>query len=190
MSLYLSSSMESSQIMSSQLNKYSLTSLIILSIFICGCGQVQQGRSKSNQPLLETIFSGLHGPSTDQKASIKWVTNFEQFRAIVEKLGKLQFSDNPLPVAEVDFDRYWALLIEMGQKPTGGYSVSLNKFSSHISNKSAVIHLNWNIPDEGAMVTQMVTSPYLMLRLSKSEFKKVVVVDQDERTLFSVDVPR
>lgn len=91
---------------------------------------------------------------------------------------------------DINFGHSWALLIEMGQKSTGGYSVSLDKFSSRLSDETAVIRINWNTPSKDALMTQIITSPYLMLRLSKENFTKVVVVDQENQTLFEIDTPK
>jgi len=151
---------------------------------------MQQEGNQNNQLWLEPIYSGIHGLRTDRDASIKWITSSEQFRVVVADLGKQRFSGNTVSIPEVNFNRYWVLLIEMGQKPTGGYSVSLDKFSPHLSNEKALIRINWNVPNKGAVLTQMMTSPYLMLKLSKGSFLKVVVVDQGTNTLFEVDTPR
>ena len=175
--------------MSKPMKWHHRTTFLILLVFICGCSLVHQEGDKNHLLLIETIFSGIHGLNTDREASIKWITSSEQFRVFVSGFGKQRLSNNTVSMPDINFDHSWALLIEMGQKPTGGYSVSLDKFSSCLSDETTVIRINWNTPNKDALMTQMITSPYLMLRLSKGNFKKVVVVDQEGRMRFEVKTP-
>jgi hypothetical protein len=161
-------------------------------VFICDCGLVQHESPPKKYPLLRDVIDrGVYGPKTDGQASIQWITTTEQIQKLVAGLDKQRLSENSLPLKDINLDRCWVLLIEMGQKPTGGYSVSLNKQSSYFSDKpAAVICLNWDIPDQDAVLTQVLTSPYLILKLAKGNFTKVVVLDQENRTLFEAHTPR
>jgi hypothetical protein len=114
-----------------------------------------------------------------------------QIQDLVAGFDKQRLSENTLSLKDINLDRCWVLFIEMGQKPTGGYSVSLNKESSYFSDKpAAVICLNWNIPDQDAVLAKVMTSPYLILKLTKGNFTKIVVLDQENHTLFEADTPR
>ena len=81
------------------------------------------------------------------------------------------------------------LLIEMGRRSTGGYSVTLGSHAAQVSDDTVVIHVVWNVPDTGAVLAQVVTSPYLLLKLAKGDYRRVVVVDQENEILFEIDVP-
>jgi hypothetical protein len=175
--------------MNSAMKRHFLTTLLIPVMLIHGCSLGQNQDNNDTQLWIESIHSGVYGVSTNQDISIKWITNSEQYVAFITAFNKHKLSDNTTSIPDIDFEHFWVLLIEMGQKSTGGYSVSLNNAASLLSGKNAVIRVNWDTPEKGAVVTQVVTSPYLMLRLLKGNFKKIVVVDQEEKTLFAIDVP-
>ena len=146
--------------------------------------------ANDHQLWIESVHSGFNGVRTNPEPSVKWITQAEQYIAFMTTTNKHKLADNATSIPPVDFEGSWVLLIEMGKKSTGGYRLSLNKALSFLSNKTAVICINWDTPKNSAAVTQVVTSPYLMLRLLKGNFKKIVVVDQEEKTLFAADVPK
>jgi hypothetical protein len=167
-----------------------LTVFLILTTAVYSCWLGPNAEKKENQLWIESVYSGIHGSHVEREPSVKWITSSEQLRVLFSEFEKKRLSDKTIPMPDINFNRSWVLLIETGQKPTGGYSVSLNSAGSHILSKTAVIRINWNEPSQDAQVTQMVTNPFLMLRLSKSDFTKAVVIDQENRKMFEVDVPR
>lgn len=176
--------------MSKALKRNYLAAVLVLSMGICGCGSAQhQGCSNSCPLPLDIVDTGVYGPRTDPQASIQWIATGEQIQKIIEDLDKQGFSKTTVSLKDINLDRWGLLLVEMGQKPTGGYSVSLNKAFSCLSNETAVICLNWNTPNADALSAQVMTSPYLIVKLPKGKFKKVVVLDHENIRLFEIETP-
>ena len=164
-----------------------LAMLLFPCLFGCSAGQTQ-GNSDSC-PWIQVIDSGIQGVSTGREPSVTWITSPAQLQQMIADFGKQRITKFSASSADIDFDLYRVLLIEMGLKPTGGYSVTLANPAASASDGTAIIRVIWNVPDAGAVLPQVVTSPYLLLRLAKSEYRRVLVVDQENRTLFEMNVP-
>ena len=67
----------------------------------------------------------------------------------------------------------------MGQKPTGGYGLELNREFAVISDDAAVLQVSWIDPPKGAILPQIITSPCLAIILPKGPYSKIQLLDQD-----------
>lgn len=93
-----------------------------------------------------------------------------------------QFQSNTLgakhPVPNMNFERDTLLLIEMGEKPTGGYQVAYNyrqpikQMKDHLA-----VTVNWLEPDANTITVQMVTSPCVLIRLPKGDYPVIRIYD-------------
>jgi hypothetical protein len=66
----------------------------------------------------------------------------------------------------------------MGIQKSGGYSLDLAEEASTVKDKTATIHVSWIQPEEGAFVTQALTSPCLLLKIEKGDYHTIQVKDQ------------
>jgi hypothetical protein len=67
----------------------------------------------------------------------------------------------------------------MGQKPTGGYELDLNREFAVISEDTAVLRVSWVDPPKGAILPQIITSPCLATILPKGPFSQIHLLDQN-----------
>jgi hypothetical protein len=67
----------------------------------------------------------------------------------------------------------------MGQKPTGGYGLELNREFAVITEDTAVLRASWIDPPKGAILPQIITSPCLALILPKGPYSKIQLLDQE-----------
>lgn len=81
------------------------------------------------------------------------------------------------------------VLVSMGEQPTGGYALALADTVARVANGNAELKVRVVEPDEGAIVTQALTSPCLLLSVERDHVRSVTIVDADERILASADVP-
>ena len=79
-----------------------------------------------------------------------------------------------------------ALLIHMGTRPTGGYSIELAAPTAKVNKGIATIHINWIEPEPGSFVTQALTAPCLLLKIPKQGIEKIVIKDQHQHLRFVV----
>jgi hypothetical protein len=164
--------------------------LLILTMLLPGCAQSNPRERRQGEAWVKLIASGIHGTSRNRIPSIKWITTPEQFRDVIAELGKQQFSESKGNVPIIDFEQYRVLWIEMGQQTTGGYALSLDQESSDRSSGIAVIRVNWSKPQEGAILAQIITAPYLLLKLAKNNYRRILIKDQGNHILFNVAAPK
>lgn len=68
-----------------------------------------------------------------------------------------------VPQADIDFDHEVVLCVYRGQKPTGGYGISVT--SMELRDGTVTIGLDLQDPPSGSMLTQALTSPYAIYRI-------------------------
>ncbi|HEX4896183.1 MAG TPA: protease complex subunit PrcB family protein [Solimonas sp.] len=70
------------------------------------------------------------------------------------------------------------VLIGMGQRNSGGYGLAVSREATE---RDGVLRLQatFLVPSAGRMVTQMITSPCVLVRVPASGWRAVEVVDQD-----------
>lgn len=95
---------------------------------------------------------------------------------------------DPQTLARIDFDRFSVLGIFMGRRPTGGYRLALAGSGLRIQEGTAVLRVDWIEPAPDAMVTQMVTSPCLLVRIPRGDYRRIEVQDQRGMVRCRIDV--
>jgi len=88
------------------------------------------------------------------------------------------------PLPEVDFRRESVVAIFIGQRPTGGYGVSVTDLL--LENNEVYLEVRLTQPSPGAMVTQALTSPWLMLRIQRPGVPVAWFRNADTGELFAV----
>ncbi len=128
---------------------------------------------------IESIYSGISGPDFGRTPGASWIADEKSLEALAAKFGR------PVPDAikkassTTHFEQEGLLLIWMGQKPTGGYALNLKQNTAHALGDVAFLTLQWTQPDPGDMVIQMMTEPFLILRLEKANYRIIRILDQD-----------
>ncbi|WP_150909950.1 protease complex subunit PrcB family protein [Marinobacter halotolerans] len=102
-----------------------------------------------------------------------------------EDLGRLQ--DLPMqnlsmkPLNALDFDREHVLIVGLGQKPTGGYGLTLA--NSQIESDTLKLTMILRRPAPDAMVTQVLTTPCAVLAITPERWKSIEVKGNGFNTL-------
>ena len=79
---------------------------------------------------------------------------------------------NPAPAANVDFDREMVVGIFLGEKSTGGYEVEI--IQAERGDSSLYFYYREKIPMPGAMVTQVLTQPFHLVRVAKYDNRQII----------------
>ena len=79
---------------------------------------------------------------------------------------------NPAPPPRIDFDREWVVGIFLGEKRTGGYTAEIVRAERRDS--SLYFHYREKSPAPDAMVTQALTQPFHLVRVSKNGNPEIV----------------
>ncbi len=161
--------------------------LIILLGLLSGCLLTQQDSAGDGSKPAELLYSGVYGTRTMHGPSALWITNRLDLEQVYSNLNKRHLKDAVAP-PDIDFDVYGVLFLEMGQKPTGGYAIDFSPSLSRVIHKQAVINIFWKVPDEGVLLTQTVTSPFMLLKVQRVGRTSIRVIDQVEHPLFEISI--
>lgn len=78
------------------------------------------------------------------------------------------------------------LVINMGQKPTGGYTLKPLSKNIQFEGSEAKLKVLWQAPAKGMLVTQVLTPFCLVLEIPEIRYKTLYIIDQHSRILFSI----
>lgn len=109
-----------------------------------------------------------------------WITNEDQLFGLMDRVAKgTKIPARPIAPLEIDFAEYGVLVVWMGQMPTGGYALELMAETAEIKNQTALVPVRWIEPKKGSLTVQIITNPYLMIRLAKGNYDTIAVIDQN-----------
>jgi len=107
---------------------------------------------------------------------------WEHYFASILAAGTMPAPEAPV----VDFTRSAVLVIDMGQKPTGGYGVQVSTSDAAIEEGVLQVHVVLQSPAPGTMQTQALTHPCLALNVPAQGYERIEVYDERERLVASV----
>jgi len=144
--------------------------LIILVTVLFSCKSTQTVTPITSEPQIipfVELSAGLNGDFSEKINKI--ITNQNEYNAAWTAAFS-RFSDQPKP-AQIDFKNKLILLVTMGEKNSGGYSI---KIDSIVENeKTIVVTILETSPGKSCTTTSVMTYPYQMVEL-KSSTKEVV----------------
>ncbi len=71
-----------------------------------------------------------------------------------------------------------AIVIEMGQRPTGGYEIELMPDETGIESGTLTLGVRWTAPPAYAAISQAPTAPCIVVAPPEGEYERIVIVDQ------------
>ncbi|MEX2476528.1 protease complex subunit PrcB family protein [Marinobacter sp.] len=144
-----------------------VTALIAVALFLVGCA-VNRSATPEGAPLARQLTQSDHCGLT--APGLVYVDQADQ----IARLEHLPARNLPLDALKaVDFDREHLLLIGLGQKPTGGYGVTLE--GAEIREGALEVAVNVRQPATDAMVTQALTTPCAVIAVSPADWEELKV---------------
>lgn len=141
--------------------------------------------SSGNPITAKVIYQNQHCGQSGSQAL--WITTRQQFQEVYAGLRRSYIGGQSAPPA-VDFSTDGVLLLAMGQKNTGGYGLRLADDTPGVVNGLLELKVQWLAPRRGMLVTQALTSPCLLLRISQGDFSRIRISDQSGQTRFDFNV--
>ena len=111
-----------------------------------------------------------------ERPTLLWIARMDDWRSRYARVTSAQI--NPPPPPAVDFPREGVLLIAMGQRPTGGYGLSLAEETAAVRDGVLTVRADWREPLPGYRLAQVITAPCLMVKLPSAGFSRIRVLDQ------------
>lgn len=120
--------------------------------------------------------------------TITWVDTPNALDRFLGRCHAHRLGATPPPLPAVDFDRFRVLALEMGQKPSAGYGFDSKKVTAILKGQSAIVRVTCQRPLPGAMTAQVLTNPWVLIRLPVGAYDRIRVVDQDNQQLAQIAV--
>ena len=169
--------------------KLPLKLLFLMWCAFCACGRTPgvdsaEGKRIPLRILYQNDLCGGNRPTP----SVTLVAGSDQLKRIFTEAKGRMIGQLP-QVPAVDFDAEHVVFIQMGQKPTGGYGIELAEPYATLNDGEALIRLRWIEPAPGAIVTQILTSPCLVVALPKGAYEKIAITDENGNVREKVYLP-
>ncbi len=129
----------------------------------------------------ETVASGQQAVNV-QRPTFRLVRSEAELRSIWNQLHGSQLTVPALP--SVDLARETVLVVMMGQRPTGGYSVDVRGVS--LEGTDLFVDVRLVEPSSGAVTTSALTSPWAVVRVLRGGVSAAWFRDPDDGRLFAV----
>jgi len=121
---------------------------------------VQTIYSSNDCALREQVIKSIHTPAE--------LTEIIQSKPV-------NFSQTPLVLPEVDYDKQSLILYALGQKPTAGYSIELYRDEATIKEQILYLPVRVKSPEAGSFQAQVITSPCQVYSLPQADYAEIVV---------------
>ena len=158
---------------------FKIVLLFFILLFPNGCvGTDSQSKEK---PTLKVrlLYKGDQCKTSRLNPHAIWIGDPDQFKKTYARLTSHTIGAQQDLSRRVDFSREGILIVSMGQKPTGGYRLELNRDFAVISDDTAVLSVSWIDPPKGSILPQIITSPCLAIIIPKGPYSKIHLLDQD-----------
>lgn len=130
---------------------------------------MDQETRKLETPLsLATVAKGYRSGIREPLQIV--VRNQDEWNAIWKRHSSID--KNPRSAPSIDFNREMVVGIFLGEKNTGGYEVEILRGEEQ--NSSLYFYYREKSPPAGAIVTQVVTQPFHLVKVAKHENVQVI----------------
>jgi len=162
--------------------KHTLLLALIFSVnlMVGGCAHSTPSPTMHTAVPMAVIAGGPVAGGADTIPGGLWITNREQLDDLTKRMfesSRIRSQGAGLP--DIDFSTEGVLVVWMGRKTSGGYALELMAQQAEIENRTARVPVRWIEPRPGAVVTQMMTNPYLMIRLARGGYDTITIFDPD-----------
>jgi len=160
----------------------SVLPVLFLTIVLAGCANTPHQKSARNSPearqVTQSAHCGLTGPG------VAWVRSAEHRDRLLGVAGQNLSTEL---VRAVDLADESLVFVTLGQKPTAGYSVTLDGFSA----EQGVLSLSMKLrePAPGMATAQVITSPCAVLAIKPVDWQKLKVSGLTPKPLVGLPKP-
>lgn len=137
-------------------------SLILFTFIAFSCAN---SGSENVKISFEVIHEGSYSAIGDKRELI--IYNDSQYRALMNDLYKNL--DQMPKIPDVDFKKNSLVAVFIGSRASGGYGVKIDSIIE-TSNK-LIVNITETTPGKNCMVTDAITSPYVIVKITKTDLK-------------------
>lgn len=146
---------------------------VALAIFpLITCSSVTGGKEKSLTQDVVVLESGVYGKWPEEGPAVRLVTDQQAYTATFGESHK-----------SVDFEKFSVVFVILEQKMTAGWSLNFKEAS--LAKDQLKLTLTVGSPAPGLITAQVLTRPFLILRVPKIPFSSVVAQTPDGQAIAS-----
>src|SRR5699024_423497 len=140
--------------------------LCLAAVMLTGCSVLG-----FHSGLTRVVDRGVNCGTTSQQSAVHYFATEADFDRWIDYRGIHAFG----PGAAADDG---VIVVEMGQRMTGGYEMSLLPDVSHIDNDTLYLGVAWTAPPHYAAISQAMTAPCIVVKPPQGSYSAVEVNDQ------------
>lgn len=168
---------------------YAFLPCLLLGAFIpLSCLHNGLAMNPKDRSAVEVIYKGVSCPSEEAEAHVRWITSRDALESVWQAIHRSRVGLAVPSVPDVDFTSHGVLLVHMGTKTTGGYAIELADATFAVKEQAATVSVDWLVPPSDRVVPQVMTTPCLILKLIKGDYKRIDVVDRKGIVRVSTDM--
>jgi hypothetical protein len=141
-------------------------------------------------PAATLLAASAHCAHADASGKAVWLDNAADLLAAYADLDKHRLGAPPAAGPEIDFERYGAVAVYMGRKPTAGYALSIDDRQLSIRHKTAELRLAFETPAPGSLTAQVLTSPCVLIGLPRAGYTALRIVDRNGEPRYEIKLNR
>lgn len=140
---------------------------------IAACAALLAGCSvlSFNPGAANVLARGVYCGTTSQQSAVHYFATQAALARWIDYRGIRAFDADVLADGG-------AIVVEMGQRLTGGYDMELMPEVTHIEDNTLYLGVAWTAPPHYAAISQALTAPCMVVEPPDGQYSRVVVVDQ------------
>ncbi len=160
---------------------------IIIALLTAGCTALIGGCAGTGSGVeLRMIERGTFSSITAREPVFVVISDTSAYGALFARIGAWKQDSGAAP--PVDFEKQLVVGVLIGEKPTAGYTVAMNK-TARVGDGILTIDVITAYPPSDALTAQVVTSPYALAVVERGDYTRVAFVDAGGNVMKTVDVP-
>jgi len=145
---------------------------LAVSLAACSAVGVDSGKVAEVRQITQSDHCGLSGPG------LVYIDSAEDLEPLLGVSGQ---NLSTRLVREVDLASEHLVFVTLGQRPTAGYSVALDK--AHTSGNTLSLDMLMKQPEPGMMVAQVITTPCAVVAVPGVEWEQIRVAGITDKPL-------
>lgn len=142
---------------------------------VAGCALFKEKPADPEDLFVTELHRSIDCGTPDRQAGLRYFSDAAALR------DWLDANEQSLGVSDADLpDGQALLLVEMGRRKTGGYFIKVSDSAYLDRDRMLWLQGTWTSPDPDRMVTQMISSPCVLLALPARDYRGFRISDQDK----------
>lgn len=138
----------------------------------------------SSIPRLKVIESRAQSGLTGPETRFLVISDREGFSELHDNIHAVRRPAPPLP--DIDFTKQRVVAVFMGMQRTAGYAVDIDE-DVRLRSGTLEVTVRFEKPGPGAILAQVITTPYAVAVLGKGAYSRISFVDETGKVLETID---